>query len=162
MIGRWNRPIQRSESSGDPRSCCLPDYGFIFCHFRKSTELGTGGALTYAPRPWRQSLSSPPEEREVVGGLQGNLHSAVIPSDAYQFVTCLRRDNRSHRTRLFPIILDVIARFRGFATPVRHGVLRSSSRSLLRAGMRIGNSKEAWPKRGGSKLAPLHQRVVST
>jgi hypothetical protein len=28
---------------------------------------------------------------------------------------------------LFPIILDVIARLRGFATPVRHGVLRSSS-----------------------------------
>jgi hypothetical protein len=83
--------------------------------------------MTYAPRPSRQSLDFSPDEREVVGGFQGNLNSAVVPSDAYQLVTYLRRNNRSHRTRLFPIILDVIARLRGFATPVRHGVLRSSS-----------------------------------
>jgi len=55
---------------------------------------------------------------------KGKINAAVIPLYADSFLSILCCVNSGHRARLFPLVLDVIAHLRSFATHVWHSSLR--------------------------------------
>jgi hypothetical protein len=52
-------------------------------------------------------------------------YPTIIPPYAYLFMTALRGVNSSHSPRLFPLVFDIIAHLRSFATRIWHSFLRS-------------------------------------
>jgi hypothetical protein len=55
---------------------------------------------------------------------QGKFNTAVIPPYADSFLSVLCCVNSGHRARLFPLVLNIVAHRRSFATHVWHSSLR--------------------------------------